>query len=563
MLLKANVKDHGPCPLTCCLDTAVKIGYLCAPGEVEQEYWRCVVPCIPFLSFDAATNCRPHLLEESDVNLDTDHIIHSRSGQLGSNVTSEADARRIALQAWDAGKTGKPIVLHFHGGLVSKGAAHKGATGLFPVYADRAGAYPIFSIWESGLIETVRNNLMDILSDSVFQELVKKVGEWVLKEGAPAAGAKGAGTAINETQYRRDFDEWFAGRQQQPPVLDTTPAAVTGAKAADFDEIDLAAKIEADLHKDPVFQQTMAGAAVQKGRASDAVTRGTGVAPRNVNTSISDEAADAMFGRPVGGTSKGAVSWVAVAKFVAKVAISVIKRLAKRRDHGAYTTIVEEILRAAYLAKVGAVVWGEMKKDCADAFTGVAGAGNAVLETWAQRLAAGDAPPRIVLVGHSTGAVYINHWIKQSAAKAPALKYDVIFLAPACLTEDFRSVAAEHGDKIANLRVFAMQDEREKDDVLVPIIYLRSLLYFVSGVVEAEVDAPVLGMQRFLQEKAFATGFPAVDYAKDYLQKGKSRAIWSIAEGDAGLASSAIKHGDFDDNEITRASMVSIISKGY
>lgn len=497
------------------------------------------------------------------MTLEQDHIIHSAGGLLGGNATSQVNAKRMALQAWDAGKAGKPIVLHFHGGLVSEKAARGVASRLYPVYAERAGAYPLFSVWESGLVETVSNNLKDILKDSVFQELVKKVGEWVIKEGAPEASAKGAGTSIDEDMYRQEFDEWFADKRAQPPVVDQVTLLQSNTRAAAADEIELATKIEAELEDDQVFVETMAGAAVQRQRASATATRGKGVKPRMLVTSIDDDAADALFGPTTSTSSKGLVNWVAVAKFVAQITYATIKRVAKGRDHGVYTTIVEEVLRAAYLAKLGGVIWGQMKKACADAFEVKAGAGEIVLNTWAERLAAGDSVPRIVLVGHSTGAVYINQWIKRSAALTPAQKYDVVFLAPACLATDFHDVAKNFGDKIANLRIFAMQDEKERADTLVPIIYLRSLLYFVSGVVESDADAPVLGMQRFVEEKAFDDGFPSVTFARDYLKQGKSRAIWSIATGDAGLTSSAVRHGDFDDDEHTRDSMVSIIKNGY
>ena len=48
--------------------------------------------------------------------------------------------------------------------------------------------------------------------------------------------------------------------------------------------------------------------------------------------------------------------------------IATVRRLWNKRDHGLYTTIVEEVLRAAYFNRVGEVVWRMMKKDTSDAF---------------------------------------------------------------------------------------------------------------------------------------------------------------------------------------------------
>jgi hypothetical protein len=121
-----------------------------------------------------------------------------------------------------------------------------------------------------------------------------------------------------------------------------------------------------------------------------------------------------------------------------------------------------------------------------------------------------------------------------------------------------------HDSLVGNLRVFAMQDEREKNDVLVPILYLRSLLYFVSGVVEDEVDVPVLGMQRFLAEKPFQDPkFEQIQHVRDYLGAVANRGIWSIAEGVPGISSASIHHGDFDDDPATLASLVAILKSGY
>src|SRR3712207_8891098 len=51
-----------------------------------------------------------------------------------------------------------------------------------------------------------------------------------------------------------------------------------------------------------------------------------------------------------------------------------------------------------------------------------------------------------------------------------------------------------------------MSDELEKADAVAGAVYPRSLLYLVSGVLEAAKtgtvpDAPILGMQRFLEDR--------------------------------------------------------------
>ncbi|NKL66598.1 hypothetical protein [Rhizobium leguminosarum] len=114
--------------------------------------------------------------------------------------------------------------------------------------------------------------------------------------------------------------------------------------------------------------------------------------------------------------------------------------------------------------------------------------------------------------------------------------------------------------RFENFRVFTMTDANEQADQLVPKFYNRSLLYFISGVLEDEPDAPIAGMQRFWSGKT-----PFID---DYLldsttwlsEKAARRTVLSInAEGDDGFLSSAVHHGDFDDDLLTQASLRAIV----
>src|SRR5690606_11603846 len=50
-----------------------------------------------------------------------------------------------------------------------------------------------------------------------------------------------------------------------------------------------------------------------------------------------------------------------LAGYLAKVVVAVIKRYIRKTDHGFYPTVVEEILRAVYVADLGEWVWGGMK----------------------------------------------------------------------------------------------------------------------------------------------------------------------------------------------------------
>ena len=492
-----------------------------------------------------------------------DHVLHSRAGRLGANdVSTREDVKRILATAAQSAEPG--LVLHFHGGLVNAASGKEIATRLAPIYF-AAGTYPVFFVWESGLIETLKNNLSDIKDDSVFRELVKKAAEWALKQlGSGAVTKSAGGAAVNKDQLRGDFDRWFDGMSGEPPVSDDpgkgAPTQTTRAVVPDED--DLAGNIEAELDNDERFQEVMAGLYLASKRGTQATTRGGSAPAADVQVLVDDQALKELFPGNTAQSTRGVLTWFKIAKFVAKIVIAVVKRHLKDRDHGTYTTIVEEVLRAAYLDKVGEVVWRSMKKDTGDAFgDDPMSVGAAVVGELAALAAAGKTFKRIVLVGHSTGAIYINHWIAYAAKALPGTAFDIVLLAPANRFEGFEQVLLNHGASIRNFRMFAMTDGNESNDELVPIVYPRSLLYFVSGVLEGEPDVPIMGMQRFY--KFDGNDFPSVGRVRAWLEEGAGRRVWSIDETANGLGSKSLKHGDFDNDEVTVASIGFILKNGF
>ncbi len=505
-----------------------------------------------------------------------DHVLHSESGKFGDNTSKPADVVRILDQAVAENHT-NGLLIHFHGGLVSEKTGREIADRLVPMYAS-ADTYPLFFVWESGLVESIQNNLGDILEDKAFQELTKKVSEWVLKKigGQIGGGFKGGpGQAIDELALRREYDAWFAGQRPSPPVPEKDAGVASPAVkgAADLDEDRLAEDIEAELDNDPDFQDAL-GRLHSASFAAKAATRGGGIAPPAERVMVDERALREMFPDQTAAT-KGVLVWFTVAKFVAKVVLAVIRRYAGNRAHGMYCTVVEEVLRAAYFSTAGTVIWNQMKSDTAESFRDdPACCGTAVVKALARLDAAGKRFPRITLVGHSTGAIYICHFLDAAAKHVPNAQFDVIYLAPAVTYDVFAGALARHASRIRDFRMFAMSDDLESNDALVPIIYTRSLLYFVSGVLEGEargdgwveqIDAPLVGMRRYLDDATVfnADDFPAVETGRRFLAGAAHRAVWSESlEGD-GLKSNARKHGDFDNNESTVASVLWVLQHGY
>ncbi|MCK5518134.1 MAG: hypothetical protein KAI61_01855, partial [Alphaproteobacteria bacterium] len=150
------------------------------------------------------------------MNIQKDNVLHSRNGKFEHDTSQVSDVARILGNAQVAAPA-NGLVIHFHGGLVSQKSARGIAANLAPKYAE-AESYPLFFVWEAGLIESLKNNFSDILDDPAFRELVKKVSEWALKKLGGQVGLKGSqGQMINETQLRKDFDLWFNGDSKEPP----------------------------------------------------------------------------------------------------------------------------------------------------------------------------------------------------------------------------------------------------------------------------------------------------------------------------------------------------------
>ena len=109
--------------------------------------------------------------------------------------------------------------------------------------------------------------------------------------------------------------------------------------------------------------------------------------------------------------------------------------------------------------------------------------------------------------------------------------------------------------------MFTMGDGYEKKDHLLGQLYPRSLLYFISGVLEKDPDVPILGMQRFLSgTRPFDA--PALKQIDDFLESaGSDRLVLSVTPAGVpvGLRSGSRRHVDFDDDLPTLESLKEMI----
>ena len=279
---------------------------------------------------------------------------------------------------------------------------------------------------------------------------------------------------------------------------------------------------------------------------------------------------DALAGRKPDAEARGLISGLKTAKMLAAIAYRVIRRHIRGRDHGFYPTVVEELLRELYLADLGAWVWGRMKEKAAAMWLpndGLSGDERRVGSYVLERIAALQAARpdfRVNLVGHSAGSIAICELLRAAAARSINVQVNTIaFLAPAGRSELGVTELVRHPDRFKRFRCYTMRDDYEREDRLVPGVYTRSLLYFISGVLEPdEVDAPLMGMMRHASgQSPFETG-PAADWAG--FMTAQQRLVLSnstkIDPGAvAGRRTSSHSHGGFDDDGLTRESLTELL----
>jgi hypothetical protein len=402
----------------------------------------------------------------------------------------------------------------------------------------------------------------------VFKQLLKRLLRFAVAKVTAEAGAKSASGAVpdeaeaeRELRRREAGEEPFAEREVAPEPADVTPA----------DE----QLLQLELMGDFQLQAALGAALRQDGEAIDAAARGVAPVAEGARPSLMDPDAIAELreGAP-GEGARGLVSTTALLAKAVRILGRVVERFRSGRDHGIYPTVVEEILREFYLATAGAAVWQAMKKETLDTFAaGDDERGGAYFLGRLGEVLQRDPRPEITLVGHSTGAVFINNLMEAVEARrsdeahpfpADFTFRHVVFLAPACTFTDFARVVERWQGLWDDFRMFTMTDEAECRDALVPVVYPRSLLYFVSGVLERDAEGksaaamPIVGLARYY-DRELSGAAEEVESVRGFVG-GETRVVWSPVEGGPGLSSGAISHGAFDEDEQVRASLRAIIA---
>ncbi|WP_445368185.1 hypothetical protein ACH5Y9_01075 [Methylomonas sp. BW4-1] len=276
--------------------------------------------------------------------------------------------------------------------------------------------------------------------------------------------------------------------------------------------------------------------------------------------SIADRAVLTQLASDANTRSIGFGSAIKVLGIIKKV----LQRFMEGKDHGLHATVVEEVLRAFYIGSIGTTIWSDMKNDALSAFNnGDDWAGTAIIN----EIAKVPNTQRVLLVGHSAGAIFISELMKSIGANLRPV--EIIFLAPAVRTKLFAEGIVQNQSHISNFRMYSMSDENECKDTLIrdlPIVgdltwfYPRSLLYFISGLLEGnEVDADVLGLQRFQQPNCWNAGHESVASARNFCSADNDRTYWSVNQViDIKRCTNSLSHGGFGTGSVQNTTMVSV-----
>jgi len=514
------------------------------------------------------------------MTLTKDHYIQLKDGSFDGTTKDDLDNLFKTLAA-DAHRDS--IVLHFHGGLVNVMSATQTAESLTQRYQG-INTYQVFFIWETGATEVLQQEAGGVLGfietqlgqvgkEGIFQQLLMRVLQFA-KAKVDSVNADGLRSVDGGLDLPDEADVWkemHAPKDGREPFSDVHPAL------PDHEQLQKEEKqqFHDTLTQDPnpalqdEVQKIMNGYRLTKqanGSTPQGATRGIegGDPTATTSTLMSPSVLEQMDKQSNEAAARGigAPSFEFVIGQVSEVLSHVVNRFSQKNDHGLYPTVVEEILRAFYLSNIGKNVWDHIKQEAVDAFNQPDHGGAAFLQGL-NAYYQDDHHPHITLVGHSAGSIYICELL-QYADKVlpPDVTFDIVLLAPACTYKLFADTLQACKDRIASIRIFAMSDQLEQADAIVPGVYTRSLLYLVSALFEDAPDTPILGMQRFFSTEAPFNKWPEIPLTFTYLSASQNNNIWSLIDTGDGLSSHAKKHGDFYCDDVTLKSLGYILTNG-
>lgn len=445
-------------------------------------------------------------------------------------------------------KDTKKLVIHIHGGLNNEATGMEIASRM-AVNMSAVEAHNVSFVWESGLIETLKDNWRDIGLDSgLFQKIVNFVFRKLTKKLGVELGAK------NGHQYDFSYEQ-----------AELKLSKILVGEEGDIDE---QSNIEISLDE---FSKELTN--IEFTAMEDSITQevNSELAANNelrkeIDTAISMEQSNTERAKGLSGLS------FAIA--IGKIVYNVVMRYRKNTAHGFHATIIEETLRYLGLATIGESVWKAMKNKTKLMWEDNP-ASNSDLEkrpgyeflVRLNELMSNNPQLKLDVVGHSAGAVAISYLLKNinTPAYGNIKIRNIALLAPAVTMDLFEEGVIKNSQKFESLYIYTMKDELERRDTLVDklsFLYPSSLLYFISGVLEDEVDKSLIGMHRFFKDHVPGSNSNVEDRCAEFINSSpKTKLALSKTIGIEGLETESLDHGMFDNDSKTLKSLRFIVNQ--
>lgn len=435
------------------------------------------------------------------------------------------------------------LLVYFHGGLVSETSGMGSAEVMRTSFVDAPSkTHAVTFVWETGLWETIVENLSAKSTEGQFQKVLNFVIKLVGKK--LGIDSRGGGETLDTTTIETEKLKEYPFAELNDQLKNSADQGSRGGSIL-FDEEDEIGFF-ADLKKD-----------------SDAMIRAEGeMAAEEIEVAAAD---------PDAGDSRGLL--LTIGTLVAKISFAVLKRYAKETHHDFYPTVVEETFRKLYIDRIGKWGWSEMKEKAQQMFAdneGLTGddlhAGTyflKLLEAHYQKRQTAGKKFTIELVGHSAGSIAICNMLAATSENFKELKYNnVVFLAPACRTDLFiaKGIPAKENGVFKKFKMFTMQEQYEKKDYCVKYLYTYSLLYLVSGLFEDETDAKIMGLHEQFKAEGRYAKFEELEIINSFITSNKLALSKDIENADNSMWTDSLRHGDFDNNSATLKSILSTIN---
>jgi len=494
-------------------------------------------------------------------------------------------------------KQKKNLTIYIHGGIVSASdnifedpfyISEDEDKGSFKLFKElNTNSYPVFFIWETGVIETLKA----MHAEGKFKEIFKGITQDVVEEFIKGYLKGPVGFLLKQAEKYLDLPVFKALQKYIPEALDS----VDEYGAAEVDDVKI---FEEMLEQDAELRthlEKLAEAMIEReegelGAASIELPPETELYSTGF---LEDVKEDYKQNSDEMGAGLPSLLLKELFERTIKALVAIYKEVKRRRkihrDHDIWPSTVEEALDITRFSTLFAAAWDQMKENARETYEadnpaidkiGPRG-GRHFIENLAEflltqpRKADGSIDFEVSLVGHSAGSIHISYFL--AAAKRIFNEKEltdftfknVILLAPAVNVDTFCEQIIPNSQLIRNFRIFALNDDLEREDKCAGLLYPHSLLYLVSGSAEHDPDGdkPLLGLQRHLDKQMYQK-INGTDKNVQKLHKFFDSSSWSKyvvysteppKDNPPGENTPSKKHGDFDNDPATQKSIVELL----